>query len=210
MADPTSIGVIPNTKTVEVVPVSPLPVRVDWTDIAIDGVKDGAWAVLLFGAITFTAMRGVVGKYLDKHIGLLDVMKDSLNKNSASLESLSKAELLQNDSLIKQGEILERQGNALSGQQLVLTSMDERHKDDIKRSFDLNKENHAVIVNLADANKNQSLEHVTVLQNLAEIKLLGASYQLEIISKLKDIEALCKDNPVPVDLKPTSKNFWGR
>lgn len=196
----------PTTQTIEMVPVA--PVRVDWTNVAISGVKDGAWAVLLFGAIAFTAMRGVVSKYLDKHIGLLDTMKDSLNKNTTSLESLSKAELLQNDSLLKQGNILEKQGDALSSQQLVLTNMDLRHKEDIERSFQLSRDNHTVIVDLAKANSAQSAEHTTVLQNLAEIKVLGSSYHQELIGRLGTIEDLCKE--VATKPKPKPKNFWSK
>ncbi len=197
-------------KTIEVIPVQPVPAGVDWVNIGLNGVKDGAWAVLLAGVITYSALRGVVGKYLDKHMTLLDTMKDALSKNANSLEDLSKSEIAQYASLVKQTDAIERQGEAISGQQNAIINMDARHKEVVTRSFELLTDNSAALVDLSETNLNQTQQHVLIAKSLEDLKRISDEHQQEVLSKLQTIEDLYHASEDITKNNITPKNFWRR
>ena len=94
----------------------PEPRQQGWQNTAYTEIRNGSWAVLLVAALGYAALRGVVGKYLEKHMALLDTMRTSLEHNAESLKKLADAEQVQNVTQLRVSDSLETQGKAILAQ----------------------------------------------------------------------------------------------
>lgn len=72
------------------VPVASGDASFGWAQI-VDGVAAGSWAVLLVVGVTIYLTKGTLSRFVERHMGLLETMKSSLEKNSTSLSELSEA-----------------------------------------------------------------------------------------------------------------------
>lgn len=174
-----------------------------WQVTAYNEVRNGAWAVLLTGVIVYTALRGVVAKYLDKHIGLLDTMRDSLKRNADSLEDLSKAEEGQNQTLAKQGDALEKYGEAILLQQQAILNIDQRQKADVTQAMGVLQ---ATAVNVVRMDETQT----DIVTNIKELKRSAEVHQQELLEKLQQIEDLYHAAEEQTGNKAKLYNFWER
>lgn len=205
MIEPTET----NIKLVESTPITVQPVPTEpWTTTAYNGIRDGAWAVILVMALSYTAMRGVVGRYLDKHMSLLDTMKDSLGKNADSLRQLSEAERIQNAVQSKQGDALEMQGRALLEQGQILAEITNRQKEVVSKSFALLQDNAQRITTIENDRKDAIQEHQRIAIEINELKTLSEHHQQELIDKLDTIEDLYRSAEEATGQKARLQNFW--
>lgn len=199
-------------KLVETTPVtvSPAPSSAGWQVAAYNEVRNGAWAVLLVMVIGYTATKGVISKYLEKHMGLLDTMKESFNKNSTSLEHLAMSEKAQNDALQRQGDAILNQGEAIAAQQQTLSDISTRQKEVVSQSFGLLREVSGNIQGLSSDRKIAIEEHQRIAIEIVGLKEMAEAHQQEVIEKLQTIEDLYHASEEATGNKGTLKNFWGR
>lgn len=200
-----------NIKLVETTPVTiqPQP-QPGWQTTAFNEVRNGAWAVLLVMVIGYTASKGIIGKYLEKHMGLLDTMKESFNKNSVSLEHLAKAEDTQNTALQKQGEAILKQGEAIAAQQQTLMDINTRQKEVVSQSFGLLQNVTVDIQGLAQDRQVAIAEHQKIAIEIVSLKEMAENHQQEVIEKLQTIEDLYHASEEATGNKGTLNNFWRR
>ncbi len=179
----------------------PQPVDGGWQVTAYNEIRNGAWAVLLTGVIVYGALRGIVARYLDKHIGLLDTMRDSLKRNADSLEDLTKAEQGQNETLAKQGEALEKYGEAILSQQQAILNMDQRQKADVTQAMGMLQ---ATAVNVVRMDETQ----VEIVTNIKDLKRSAEAHQQELLEKLQAIEDLYHAAEEQTEAQVQVKNLW--
>ncbi len=206
------------TKLVETTPVTVQPANnPGWQTTAYNEIRNGAWAVLLVGVISYTALRGVVSRYLDKHMALLDTMKDSLGSNAMSLKALAESEQDQvgilkqkGDAIQKQGDALEKLGNAIMSQQSALSSLDQRQKESVAQALSiLDSTSTKVSVLLADR-ESYSGEHKKLSDSIGELKAITLNHQTELLEKLQTIEDLYAAAEEATGNKGKINNFWRR
>lgn len=199
------------TKLVETTPVTVQPTNnPGWQTTAYNEIRNGAWAVLLVGVISYTALRGVVSRYLDKHMALLDTMKDSLGSNATSLKALAETEQDQTVVLKQQGDAIQKQGDAILAQQQALTSIDQRQKESVVQALTmLDTTSTKVSVLLADR-ENYSGEHKKLSDSISELKSITLNHQNELLEKLQTIEDLYAAAEEATGNKAKINNFWRR
>lgn len=204
---------MPDT-TVKLVETTPVTVEtapnVGWQVTAYNEVRNGAWAVILVVVIGYTASKGIIGRYLDKHMGLLDTMRESFKNNSLSLEHLATAEKQQNEALQKQGEAILRQGEAITQQQQVLSTIDTRQKEVVSRSFGLLQDVSVGINGLSQDRKAAIEEHQRIAIEIVSLKEMAENHQQEVIEKLQTIEDLYHASEEQTGNKGVLRNFMGK
>lgn len=191
------------TRNVEVVPLQPTYVTPGWQDQVYTGVKDGSWAIILVAFLAYVTFRGSVSKYMNKHMMMLDTMKDSLSKNADSLERIAKTDEDQSESLRIQGAILLKQGDAIVSQQNTILNIDQRQKESVSQALDLLGATAINVSTMATENRDISAK-ITELRELAE------QHQSELVSRLQMIEDLYHASEEATGNKGTLKNFWRR
>lgn len=82
----------------------PSPVSLDiWHEVATS-INSGAYAVLLAIAVVYVLTRRAIGKALDHHFALLEMLKDATGRNSQSIRIMAVTHRRLADHFMEKGE----------------------------------------------------------------------------------------------------------